>query len=321
MASTPEDVTIFCETMYGMGIGRCHGKLVEHGAGPVSFGEDGPYAKFVPPGKRRPRTLVARDKSYLLILRGSDYPDPPRPFIAREGKSHISALSPSGSDAVFERVYAFDEDSLRSFDTRYQAAFSEFIDAYAERFLADYRVPRDAAQLPRGTSSGAEQEASPQHTVPDVRAEAEPRDPEGLFDPGSLRDERRRALASKVLRPGQDRFREELMRAYEGRCTITGCDVPDALDAAHIIPYCGPRSDHVRNGLLLRLDLHALFDAHLLSIDPEELIVLVSDGLRGAYYEIIHGRRLRLPRSESLHPDREAIARHHEEFEELERNR
>ena len=51
------------------------------------------------------------------------------------------------------------------------------------------------------------------------------------------------------------------MDAYGGRCAITGYDVEEALQAAHIVPYLGPQSNTVNNGLLLRADVHNLFDS------------------------------------------------------------
>ena len=56
-------------------------------------------------------------------------------------------------------------------------------------------------------------------------------------------------------RPNQRRFRERLMRDYQGRCAVTGCDVPELLDAAHLMPWrVGDE------GILLRVDLHRMID-------------------------------------------------------------
>ena len=74
-------------------------------------------------------------------------------------------------------------------------------------------------------------------------------------------------------RPGQIRFRCKLMMAYGGKCCISGCSVSDALDGAHIDPFSGASSDHPQNGLLLRQDLHSLFDANLLAVHPDTRIV------------------------------------------------
>ncbi|HEX4708091.1 MAG TPA: HNH endonuclease signature motif containing protein, partial [Candidatus Udaeobacter sp.] len=77
-------------------------------------------------------------------------------------------------------------------------------------------------------------------------------------------------------RPGQVEFRKKLKFAYQHTCCISRCTVPEALDGAHIDAYCGRSSDHPQNGLLLRRDLHALFDAGLLTVHYESLLVHLS---------------------------------------------
>ena len=57
---------------------------------------------------------------------------------------------------------------------------------------------------------------------------------QGVFDPKSVMDGRERIIASIVRRRGQPEFRAELLRVYAGQCAISGCDVPEALEASHI---------------------------------------------------------------------------------------
>jgi hypothetical protein len=57
-------------------------------------------------------------------------------------------------------------------------------------------------------------------------------------------------------------FRAALMKAYRGRCAISGCDVSHVLQAAHIDPVARGGRDDIGNGLLPRADLHNLFDKH-----------------------------------------------------------
>ena len=87
-----------------------------------------------------------------------------------------------------------------------------------------------------------------------------------LFDPSV--DARRRTIAAIVQREGQPAFRQALLRAYGGACAISGCTVEVLLEAAHIVPYRGSHTNVIENGLLLRADLHKMFDLHLFSIDP-----------------------------------------------------
>lgn len=102
-------------------------------------------------------------------------------------------------------------------------------------------------------------------------------------------DERELALASIRLRRGQHQFRAELLRRFEGRCAVTGCAVVDILEAAHIAPYRGVVDNDPSNGLLLRADIHTLFDLDFLGIHPQTLIVHVHETIRGTEYEEFDG--------------------------------
>ncbi|HWO83938.1 MAG TPA: HNH endonuclease [Solirubrobacterales bacterium] len=124
------------------------------------------------------------------------------------------------------------------------------------------------------------------------------------------RDEREKVKANVVRRRGQAAFRRKVIAAYKGRCAVTGADVLPALDAAHISPYSGPASDHIENGLLLRTDIHALFDLGLLAIDPSTMRCLLDSSLTGTEYADLEGRRLRLPAEESKWPSPLALEGH-----------
>jgi hypothetical protein len=105
-------------------------------------------------------------------------------------------------------------------------------------------------------------------------------------------DERTRVLRLVVLREGRKEFRDGLVHAYGGRCAISGCTVLDILEAAHIHPYRGPYTDETSNGLLLRADIHTLFDKGLLWID-DDYTVRTSPRLEGSEYRSFAGNRLR----------------------------
>ncbi len=127
------------------------------------------------------------------------------------------------------------------------------------------------------------------------------------FDPSDERDGRERVLAALVRRRGQKGFREELLRAYRGRCAISGCSVEDVLEAAHIMPYRGEHTNHVCNGMLLRSDLHVLFDLDLFEIDPDSYVIIIGPKLARTPYAEFDGKKLRLPEEEAQWPDREAL--------------
>lgn len=122
-------------------------------------------------------------------------------------------------------------------------------------------------------------------------------------------DGRWRQIREVITRQGQAAFRAKLLKVYGSRCAISDCDVPEVLDAAHILPYRGPHTNHHRNGLLLRTDLHALFDLGLLAIDCDTMSVILSPQLQGTQYASFGGRRVSLPEDESARPSREALRR------------
>ena len=100
-----------------------------------------------------------------------------------------------------------------------------------------------------------------------------------------------RRLATQKPRDGQQAFRAELIRRYNGQCVLTRCAVPEALEAAHIMPHTGDALwDSPDNGLLLRRDLHSLFDAMLWSINPKDSTVHVAERLKPTLYGKLHGR-------------------------------
>ncbi|KVD82466.1 hypothetical protein WS62_22735 [Burkholderia sp. ABCPW 14] len=133
----------------------------------------------------------------------------------------------------------------------------------------------------------------------------------GGFDPHDIEDARKRTFAAIVMRQGQSLFRRELLRAYQGRCAITACDVTEVLEAAHIIPYQGTQTNHMSNGLLLRADLHTLFDLGLLAIAPSSSTVVIAPSLRMTHYGSLHGQSLWLPASTKDRPSGEALSVHY----------
>ena len=102
--------------------------------------------------------------------------------------------------------------------------------------------------------------------------------PSGPFpDPTSIEDGRKKIERMVTLRQGQPAFRKALLDAYERRCAVTGCPIDDVLEAAHISPYLGEHTNHVTNGLLLRADIHTLFDRGLIKVDGDYRITARDD--------------------------------------------
>lgn len=112
---------------------------------------------------------------------------------------------------------------------------------------------------------------------------------EGIHYIPSSDDHRTVALREIKQRKGQAKFRQALLEAFNHKCAITGCDIIEILEAAHINPARGIKDNHVSNGLLLRADIHTLFDLQLLGIHPETLkIHLKKEVNKSPYAEIIN---------------------------------
>jgi hypothetical protein len=104
------------------------------------------------------------------------------------------------------------------------------------------------------------------------------------------------------------------MKAYGGCCAITDCPVEAALNAAHIMPYLGAKTDHSSNGLLLRVDIHKLFDSRHLGINPGTKTVEISPILRNTCYQELSGKPLRLPKSKTERPNYKALLKRYQLF-------
>jgi len=113
------------------------------------------------------------------------------------------------------------------------------------------------------------------------------------YQPNPL-DQRRKVLRDIHARQGQKAFRHRLIKRYGGRCMLSGCEILEIVDAAHIWPYLGPKDNHPDNGLLLRTDLHTLFDLHILAFEPGTLIAHFGSEASGAGYAHLEGMPLDL---------------------------
>jgi putative restriction endonuclease len=83
-------------------------------------------------------------------------------------------------------------------------------------------------------------------------------------------------------RLGQGTFRAKIIDAYERRCAVTGERTLPVLEAAHIKPYSSSGPHATENGLLLRSDLHTLFDRGYVTVTPK-LELRVSQRIRDEY--------------------------------------
>jgi putative restriction endonuclease len=117
-----------------------------------------------------------------------------------------------------------------------------------------------------------------------------------------------------IPRLGQGGFRAAVTDAYERRCAITGERTVPALEAAHIKPFSIVKLHEVRNGLLLRSDIHRLFDQGYVTVDSDcRFIVsrrIKEEWQNGRDYYALHGREIWVPSGAGLAPDPDALQWH-----------
>ncbi len=115
-------------------------------------------------------------------------------------------------------------------------------------------------------------------------------------------------------RLGQSIFRIRVLDAYDRACAVTGEHSLPVLDAAHIMPYSNGGAHAVSNGIVLRSDLHRLFDHGYVAIDGEHRF-LVGDRLKrdfenGRSYYGLRGHPVTLPNVPELRPSPTALKWH-----------
>jgi len=128
------------------------------------------------------------------------------------------------------------------------------------------------------------------------------------FDLNQVGD-KKRISTTLAVREGQSTFRDKILHQFSSRCCVTHCIIEKALQASHIAPYTGKHSNNLANGLLLRADLHLLFDAHLWSINPDTKSVIISSKIRKTEYKKYEGKKLNIP-----HVSKAALEFHYRSF-------
>ncbi len=130
------------------------------------------------------------------------------------------------------------------------------------------------------------------------------------FDPSiqEMQEDRRTSIVAKQkTREGQERFRQDLIDAYDGKCAVTGMSTNKVLQAAHILDYRGTQSNIVPNGLLLRSDIHLLYDSYLLGINPSSHRIEVRSDVPDSVYTDLDGVQIHLPKDAALRPNEQYL--------------
>jgi putative restriction endonuclease len=138
------------------------------------------------------------------------------------------------------------------------------------------------------------------------------------FGPATVAAQESARYGKPVLiapRLGQGSFRVLVTDAYRYRCAMTSERTLPVLQAAHIRPYAAGGEHALSNGMLLRSDLHILFDLGYVTVDPKDRKILVSHRIReefenGRDYYELNGRELAQPQNQLAIPSIESLSYH-----------
>lgn len=109
---------------------------------------------------------------------------------------------------------------------------------------------------------------------------------------GELNPHEERVPIEIKTRRGQPEFRQRMLSLFRRKCCITGCNIESVLEAAHIISHAENTNYSDDNGLLLRADIHTLFDLDLIGIDKSG-IVHIHSSLKGSEYALYENIKIK----------------------------
>lgn len=113
---------------------------------------------------------------------------------------------------------------------------------------------------------------------------------------------------ARKVRKGQKKLRDNLLRLYNEKCCISRTGPKNVLQVAHIEPHSISGINDSTNSLLLRSDLHDLFDDNLLAIHPTKLFVFIHPSLKDSEYFKYHQTQLS-SRNDSVNPNSEKLSK------------
>jgi hypothetical protein len=107
-----------------------------------------------------------------------------------------------------------------------------------------------------------------------------------------------------LQRRGSEDFRQTMLKAYGGKCAVSGADADEALEVALIDPE---GASEPSNALLLRADLRTLFDLNLLRVHPKTRKVFLAEPVQNGAYARLWARPLRMPEKPTDRPAHAAL--------------
>ncbi|MDQ1194887.1 HNH endonuclease signature motif containing protein [Agrobacterium sp. SORGH_AS 787] len=148
-------------------------------------------------------------------------------------------------------------------------------DGYDQRFILDELFEANAVNVPATTSIFAGP-VNAQKALEEVQHSELP----SII-------ERQKATAQVVVRKGQAKFRSSVLDAYASKCVVTGEELPQVLEAAHIVPVTNGGADSRDNSFCLRVDIHRLYDGQHIRILGNGELALTDKVLQSVNYKTL----------------------------------
>lgn len=120
-----------------------------------------------------------------------------------------------------------------------------------------------------------------------------------------------RDIIERKKRTTSPKFKKMILEAYNGTCAITGETTKAVLEACHIQDFINDERNHYQNGLLLRVDIHRLFDKGLIQVN-EDYTISVSSKVISEEYQRYNGTKIMLPKNKNWFPSKDALICHNE---------
>lgn len=261
---------------------------------------------YKPPGRQHGRVRSVSVSEYLKnsdnenSLHEEDTRKPENtPVIERDDslsakqdhKTEQSISGTFGSDQLMEILDRSDTEELQEvWDSRFTLLSNR---QDAARVLAKIRFLRGADAVQRNHEDFLDSNLL--EGLPDAESSEDSESDVTIALP--IVDDRRKGTVVRTLREGQASFRQALIEAFGAKCMVTGESLSSVLEAAHIRPYHGSSSNTLENGLILRVDIHRLYDSHQLSIDPQTFKIVITEDLKNSSYSDLSESILKRRRS------------------------
>lgn len=239
-----------------------------------------------------PRTSLRLELISIKTGHDFDRADSMRCLLAYE-ECRRKGLSLEKSDPVIKAALetgrlmtsiSFKLANFRALDPRVEAKGFDGV-ASVDRLVWDhyYQIERKDIDISRLRDDLARHEFSdPLTFVVEDKAE-----PTGEYQP--IQDEDKLQAYARRVRRGQSRFRKALHTLYGSRCAFTSTDEQSVLEACHIISHAKTGDNSLDNGLLLRSDIHVLFDEHLMTLANDGKRILVHKEVTAPEYARLRG--------------------------------